>query len=151
MKNKMVIDEKDCKVKINAITQHDWQSLLALIPEIENTSEFGEWKGGEKNPDGSVTMPWRETAPIIKKFLKAVYAIPIIISFDWPSWDEGRKIAGNVDFDFDTLDIVTKCKLITAIVRNDRFCEGALVAAFESGLILKILKSIEKEVISRSL
>ena len=55
-------------------------------------------------------------------------------------------MARDENFDFDSTDLITKCKLITAIVRNDRFCEGALVAAFESGLILKILKSMEKEV-----
>jgi len=146
----MMIDEKDCSVKINALTQQDWQPLLVLIPEIANTSKFGEWKGGEKGPDGSITMPWCETVPIVQKFLDAVYTIPIIITFDWGSWEEGRKIASSVDFDLDTLDIVTKCKLITAIVRNDRFCEGALVSAFESGLILKILKSIEKQVIDKN-
>jgi len=142
----MMLDEEGCKVKINALTQQDWQPLLALIPEIVNTSKFGEWKGIEKGPDGFIALPWCETAPIVQKFLDAVYAIPILISFDWGSWEEGRKIVSNMDFDFDTLDIVTKCKLITAIVRNGRFCEGALVSAFESGLILKILKSIEKEV-----
>ena len=142
----MVLDEGSCEAKINALTLQDWQPLLALIPEIENSSKFGEWKGLEKGPDGSITLPWCEIAPIVRKFLDAVYAIPILISFDWGSWEEGRKIVSSVDFDFDTLDIMTKCKLITAIVRNGRFCEGGLVSAFESGLILKILKSIEKEV-----
>jgi len=55
-------------------------------------------------------------------------------------------MANNENFDFEATDLLTKCKLITAIVRNDRFREGALVSAFKSGLILKILKSIEKEV-----
>jgi hypothetical protein len=118
--------------------------LLDLIPLIENTLVFGEWKGGEKNQDGAITMPWCMSAPIVAEFLDTVYAIPIGISFNWPEWDEGREIA-RTDFDFDTVNLVTKCKLITAIVRNDRFCEGALISAFESGLILKILKSIEKE------
>ncbi len=54
-------------------------------------------------------------------------------------------MANDKNFDFDSVDIPTKCKLITAIVRNDRFCEGALVSAFESGLILKILKSIKRQ------
>ena len=75
-----------------------------------------------------------------------VYRLPIIISFDWGAWEEGRKIASNDDFDLDTLDLPAKCKLITAIVRSDRFCEGTLVSAFESGLILRILKSIEKQI-----
>ena len=72
--------------------------------------------------------------------------MPIIISFDWGAWEEGRELTSNDEFDFDTLDIPEKCKLITAIVRNDRFCDGALVSAFESGLISRILKSIEKQI-----
>ena len=72
--------------------------------------------------------------------------MPIIISFDWGAWEYGREITSNDEFDFDTLDIPEKCKLITAIVRNDRFCDGALVSAFESGLISRILKSIEKQI-----
>ncbi|OCC15982.1 hypothetical protein DBT_0444 [Dissulfuribacter thermophilus] len=142
----MMIDEKNCKSKIDALMYQDWQPLLALIPEIENTSKFCEWCGGDKNKEGVITFPYSVPAPIVSKFLEIVYAIPIIINFDWGSWDEGRKIASDEGFDFNTIDLVTKCKLITAIVRNDRFCDGALVSAFESGLILKILKSIEKEV-----
>ena len=62
------------------------------------------------------------------------------------SEEEAWEIACNDDFDHDTLDLPTKCKLITAIVRNNRFCDGVLVSAFESGLILRILKSIEKQI-----
>ncbi len=142
----MVIDEKDCKIKINALTQQDWKPLLSLIPDIKNTSNFGEWCGGDKNKEGVITLPYSIPLPIVSQFLEIVYAIPIIIDFDWGSWDEGRKIASDEKFDFNAIDLVTKCKLITAIVRNDRFCDGALVSAFESGLILKILKSIESEV-----
>jgi len=42
----MALDEKNCEDKINALTQQDWKPLLDLIPEIENTSRFGEWLGG---------------------------------------------------------------------------------------------------------
>jgi len=146
----MVIDEKNSKSEIDALMYQDWQPLLALIPEIENRSKFGEWRGGDKNDEGVITFPYVVPAPIVFQFSEIIYAIPIIIGFDWGAWDDGRKIASDENFDFDTTDPVTKCKLITAIVRNDRFCEGALVSAFETGLILKILKSIEKEVSDRS-
>lgn len=144
----MVIEEINCKSRINAITYRDWQPLLALIPEIENTSDFGDWFGGDKDEEGFIQIPYCVPAPVISQFLEVVYAIPIIISFDWVAWEEGRKIARDEGFDFDTVGLVTKCKLITAVVRNDRFCEGALVSSFESGLIFKILKSIEKDAIS---
>ena len=71
--------------------------------------------------------------------------MPILISFDWGSWDLPVKIEKDENFDFDIIDIPTKCKVITTIVRADRFCEGHLVYTFESGLILKILKSIKKQ------
>lgn len=72
---------------------------------------------------------------IVSKFVEVVYAIPII-SFDWGAWEEGRKIANDENFAFDSVDLLTKCKLITAIVRNDRFCEGALVSAFEYNTLI---------------
>ena len=117
-----------------------------MIPKVESTLKYGEWPEREKDKKEIIQFSYCIQAPIVSQFLKIAYSLPIIIRFDWGAWEEGRKIASNEDFDFDTLDLPTKCKLITAIVRNDRFCEGALVSAFESGLILRILKSIEKQI-----
>ena len=142
----MIIDKNNYKEKIYAFTPQDWQPLIELIPKVESTSKYGEWAGREKDKKEIIQFPYCIQAPIVSQFLKIAYSLPIIINFDWGAWEEGRKIASNEDFDFDTLDLPTKCKLITAIVRNDRFCEGALVSAFESGLILRILKSIEKQI-----
>ena len=143
----MLLDENNYKEQIHAITQKDWKPLIELIPKVESTSKFGEWAGGEQDEEENILFPDCIESPIVSQFLDIVYRLPIIISFDWGAWEEGRKIASNDDFDYDTLDLPAKCKLITAIVRNDRFCEGALVSAFESGLILRILKSIEKQIL----
>ena len=137
----MHLEENNYKEQIHAFTQQDWKPLIELIPKVESTSKFGEWE--EEN----ILFPDCIEAPIVSQFLHIVYRLPIIISFDWGAWEEGRKIASNDDFDYDTLDLPAKCKLITAIVRSDRFCEGTLVSAFESGLILRILKSIEKQIL----
>jgi len=42
-----------------------------------------------------------------------------------------------------TVDLETKRRLITCLVRSDRFNEETLISAFESGVILKILKALE--------
>jgi len=142
----MVLDEQDCVDRINAYARQDWQPLFGLIPIIENTVSFGEWAGGDRNEKGVVQTPYFVPADVVYQFENIVYAMPIVIGFDWAAWDEGRNMASDENFDFDSVDLITKCKLITAIVRNDRFCEGALRAAFESGLILNILKSMEEDV-----
>lgn len=131
---------------IYSFTKQQWKPLIDLIPIIEKTEKFGEVGGGDQDDEGVFTLPYFIPSQVVVRFEEIVYCIPIIINFDWGTWDEGRKILNKNDFNFDTIDIPTKCKLITAIVRNNRFCDGALVSAFESGIILKILKSIAKQI-----
>ena len=142
----MVLYEDNYIEKITSLTAADWQPLFELIPVIQSTSEFGVMTSEEKNNNGVLQIPYLLEAPVVAKFVEIVYDLPVMMKFDWSVWAEGREIVRNKNFDFDRLDIPTKCKLITAIVRNDRFCEGALVSAFESGLILKIIKSIKNQV-----
>lgn len=141
----MQLTEDNYLETISSYDRKHWQPLLDLIPEIEATDKFEEIAGGEKDDKGVIQMPYYIESPIVEKFRETVVELGIIISFNWSKWDEGRKITSNSEFDFDSIDIPTKCKLITAIVRNDRFCEGVLFAAFESGLILKILQSIDRQ------
>ena len=90
--------------------------------------------------------PNLKEAEVVESFRELAYAMPIILNFRWMDWEEGTKIYQDDSFDMDSIDIPTKCKLITAIIRQDRFCAGALASAFESGLVLRLLKSIQKEV-----
>lgn len=143
----MVLTEENYREKINSFSENEWRQLIELIPLVEKTQKFGEMAGGEKVENGVIIMPYWNQNAIVSQFQEIVYNIPIIISFDWGSWEEGRIIARDENFDFDTIDIPTKCKLITAIIRNDRFCDGVLIEAFESGLILKILRSIKNQII----
>lgn len=141
----MHLNENNYIETINGFSSSDWKPILDLIPEIEQISTFGEMKGGEKNAEGIMVLPYWIESRVVSHFHRIVYYMPIIIDFDWGSWHEGRGMARDESFDFNSVDIPTKCKIITAIVRNDRFCEGALVSAFESGLILKILKAIRQQ------
>ncbi len=141
----MVLEEENYREVIESYTLEDWKPLFELIPEIEKTKEFGEIVGG-RDENNVFQMPMWVGGDVINKFTDIIYKMPIVINFNWGKWEEGRKIAKDKSFDYDSIDIPTKCKLITAIVRNDRFCDGVLVSAFESGFILKILKSIERQV-----
>ena len=118
-----------------------------MIPKIENTSRFGEWAGGEEDKEGVISFPYMREASIVSEFLEIVYDMPIIINFDWGGWNEGSEMVSNQNFNFDTIDLPTKCKMITGIVRSDRFDDGVLVGAFKDGVILRILKSIEKQIV----
>ncbi len=140
------LKEENYKEKIESMTSEDWKPLLNLIPVIEETETFTEPRAVSYTDDNILSYRPPKEAPVIYTFLEVVYQIPIIIDFGWAQWDEGRELADNPNTNFDSIDIPTKCKLITAFVRNDRFCDGALASRFEDGTILRILKSIRKQV-----
>ena len=132
--------------KIKSYSINDWQPLLDLIPEIGKVEKFGDDSEAMKLLEQDIIdmNPYVEHE-VVEKFREACYNIPIIIDFNWGSWDEGREMVSDENFNYDSIDIPTKCKIITAIVRNDRFCSGRLVEAFETGMMLKVLKSIQKQ------
>jgi hypothetical protein len=131
---------------INSYDKKYWQPLLDLIPEIEATKKFVEVVERENKVEGLIQMPYFRVAPVVHKFHGTIDYLGIMFSFDWGSWQLGREMLENRSFDFDTVDIPTKCKLITMIIRNDRFCDGFLVSEFENGTILNILKSIGRQI-----
>ena len=115
------------------------ERLAALVPVLEDpTLEFGRWEGGDRRPDGSITMPYFSLSPA---GLEIVRALPIEV-FDWGAWlqtDAARALMA----DHRQIANATPEQLIrltTALVRGDRFTEGTLASAFESGLLLAIAR-----------
>jgi hypothetical protein len=85
---------------------------------------------------------FRQEHESIGRFVDLVYEDDWIVGFDWSSWDEGREIAADLTR-VANAGMMTIRKLITALVRNERFCEGALQDAYERGLLMAILRRIE--------
>ena len=139
----MILNEESGIETIKSYDRRHWQPLLNLIPVLESIKQAGRIADYEMYDIGDSPS----TGNIVQVFLELAYELGVIIDFDWPSWGDFWKRANEEGFDFDLIDIPTKCKLITIIVRADRFIDGVLVEAFESGLILKILQSINRQLI----
>ena len=92
------------------------------------------------------TMPYVDYDEITKEFVKSAYDHNWVqMDFDWPQWFQSREALMLRD-DEATLARASAeqiAKLLTVIIRKDRFCEGELLAAFESGLILRIVRRVE--------
>ena len=64
-------------------------------------------------------------------------------SFDWMDWQEGKEILSTHDYNFANTDPLTLFKLLTTIVRVDRFSDGTLIGMMEEGVIQKIVDGIK--------
>jgi hypothetical protein len=124
--------------------------LAAHLPAFESPDfSFGEWEPTWTDAEGRTSMPWYRFSPAARAFLRDAGAL--MEPFDWPAWlrtPEGDRlrdpaaVAGASEADLG--------RLLTAIVRSDRFTEGSLAGAFESGLLTAILRrakalSVEEE------
>jgi hypothetical protein len=100
-------------------------------------ADFGHWVNPPPK-DGVHYMGWYELGPAGEAF-RAATAGWVITGFDWRAWldtAEGaslRELAAVSAASPDQLAM-----LLTAIVRSDRFVEGSIAGAFESGLLAAI-------------
>lgn len=107
--------------------------LAALLPAFEQPGfELGRWEDGgfRVSEAGS-------------EFVAALYESGWVLpGFDWPTWKdsaEARTLLAQPDA-IAAAGPHELAKLLTTIVRQERFCEGTLAASHESGLILAILR-----------
>jgi len=95
----------------------------------------GEWSA----PDRS--FPFFSFSDEASEFVRALYDHEwIVAGFDWPTWSRSRE-AEMLYGDRDAISSASPqqlAKLITFLVRQDRFCEGFLAEAFETGLVSAI-------------
>jgi hypothetical protein len=116
--------------------------LADLVPILEAPdAEFGSWTA--MTSDGEVErLPYFTFGPAGEAFRAAVGRGGWVFPFDWGSWlktPEGQALRT----DPEALGRATPlqlARLLTAIVRSDRFVEGSIAGAFESGLLLRIAR-----------
>lgn len=130
------------KDQISKIAISDWRRLFDLIPVMERSASFGEWNFPGARENGFITMPYMRTNEVVSDFVRTAYDLGIVLDFDWGAWDDGRRLLSQQSPDVSGLDIETLCKLLTVIIRQDRFVDGTLVMEFEKGTITAILKSM---------
>lgn len=120
------------------------RALAAMLPALE-APEFvaGRWHDSEKRDDGTLTMPWYELGPTADAFLRAVGESGLMLTgFAWPSWVSTPEAVA-LHGDREALARATPdqlAMLLTALIRQDRFNEGALGESFESGLMTAIAR-----------
>jgi hypothetical protein len=102
--------------------------------------EFGHWVVSKPDADGVTHMPWYDYSPEARRFMAEVVGAGWVQPFDWMAWASGpagqaliaepERVA--------TVGADDLQRLLTAIIRGDRFIEGNVVGAYESGMLLAI-------------
>ena len=119
--------------------------ILADTLPILEAPDFspGRWHDSEQGADGVWTMPWYELSPEAEAVTSAIGQAGLLQpGFDWPTWARTPE-AQALRFEDWALAEATPDqlgKLLTALIRENRFNEGALGDTFESGFMTAVVR-----------
>jgi hypothetical protein len=123
-------------------------ALVSFLSEVERPDfKAGDVAPSREEAPGVWTMPYVRYSDTVEKLVQAAYDHGLVLrDFDWAKW-ASTKVARSLRDDEATLAAATPeqlARLLTVLIRQDRFAEGTLLDAFESGLILRILRRAAK-------
>lgn len=104
--------------------------------------EFGRWVTPPVGKDGVIYMGGYSLSPDASRFVRDAYDLDWVTEFDWPSWIGTAEATEFVD-DPKRVERATPdelAKLLTVYIRQDRFVDGELANAFESGRLTALLR-----------
>lgn len=126
------------------LSKESVEGLRTINARIQDyVGEWGILHENERNEAGVLIFPWVEQYPLIQDFVAFMYENNLMVKFSWTEWQEGRDWYALDDVSkYEKLDIQTALMLLTAVIRNDRFSDGALVNVFETGVFPKIIQKL---------
>ena len=117
-------------------------ALAAFLPVLDSRVA-GVWKGGQKNADGVIQMPWFEYSDELLAFIRAFYAGGWVdTTCNWV--EDGDWVRGFTDEPerLDSANVEDVRRLITAHLRADRFNEGHIASVVESGHMAALVRRL---------
>jgi hypothetical protein len=122
-------------------------SSLEALAEFLTAIEAPDFSGGEMvappAKNGVLQMPYAKYAAVVSRFHKAAYENGWVLrDFDWMEWAKSKE-AHMLRGDKGAVEHASASqlmKLLTVCIRSERFCEGALLDAFEAGLVLRVVR-----------
>jgi hypothetical protein len=123
------------------LTEEATHELRELLTALE--AHDGDWywaRGGELDAGGVMSFPYTEEHPLVARTRRFLDEHRLTIVFDWARWEEGREFfRAERPEKYREVDAEFVLKLLTALIRNNRFNDGAWALAFASGDVPRLL------------
>lgn len=125
-----------------AVTVEDVDELLRFLPLFEkpNRTFVETWGGGEKSPEGAITMPYPVYPPDVQEFFRLA-ARPCWSDDGYEPTAAATMLEDDKTIQQATIDQVRA--MVTHCVRGERFCDGHWEAVLRSGKIVALLRRLQ--------
>ena len=122
-------------------TPASWTELWAALDGLDGVEEFATWAGGEVIDtavvDGVerpvIQVPYPIYSEAVERLRAAIGGCGLVVPFDWMQWDGNRRYRGGVGLD--GAPVADAVRMVTAVVRSERFGDGSIEGALRDGTL----------------
>ena len=142
-------DDANYFAQIRITPERIWNKMFGLIPMLEQTDpkELVTWHTSETKDKNTFTFPHPVYAPVVDQWIGAFDQSGLGIPYDWGRWLSDRNFADRwSELDYSALSAAEICKVFTALVRSERFCDGSIGGFFREGNMIKCLRVLEERI-----
>ena len=136
----MMNNEDENEKTILPLTEESIEALLRFLPIFEQEGYVFSEVIAEKGQ-----FPFASLSTDSMKFIRAAYDYNWVVPFDWVSWkdsEEGQHFQSVNAFQEADTEILRK--ILTTIIRQDRFVEGLMLDLLKEGYITAILRRLKQ-------
>lgn len=120
--------------RLAAMDAGSTQRLRDAAARLDAASSVGGWVEPPRAPGAGPTLPVPQLSIDAAALITVINSLDIDIPFDWPHWSRGRWLAEKPDHASEATP-AEAAMLINTVQRFDRFSDGALLKAFEDGVV----------------
>ncbi len=106
--------------------------------------DLGHWAGGASAREGYPQVPWFQTSNLISQWEQALYERNIITSYGEDGWFDRMHAFSAEPDSLASADLLTIRKVLTTIVRGERFCDGHIQGMFSNGVAQAAMARLSK-------
>jgi hypothetical protein len=149
--------DDEIEARLEAVLDDGWDTLWDAVDRLAaEETDHATWRGGEQVDTTVVDgveqpvlhMPYVVYSDAVNRLVGRLSALGLIVPFNWPAWDGTRRFrTGQGMADAPVADAV---RLITAIVRADRFSEGTIAVTIEDGTLPAAIERIRRWHVARA-
>lgn len=130
------LSDEEIERRLRAAPVERWQSFWDASVAVEAEDEHGRWDGAPGQ------MPYVTYSDAVTRWIACLYGLGASESFDWLAWDGlGRYRGGQA---LDEAPVAEAVRLVMAVSRADRFGEGTLLNAFDTGTMAAVVRRLRR-------
>ena len=129
------------KLKLLNVPPEPWQRLWAAVDDLL-AERPSPWEIRIHDADGSLCLPYAVYSDALNRVRAALYEVDAIVGFDWTGWDGLLRYPGGEGLA--DAPMGEACRVLTLLVRAERFNDGAIGQALDDGTFQAALMRLRR-------